>query len=41
MHFSTYKETHCERISLEGEMLTEGTSDKAECNILEQGCLGL
>ena len=35
------QETHCEQISLEAEILTEGTSDKAKCNILEQGCPSL
>ena len=31
------QETHCEQISLEAKILTKGTSDKAKCNILEQG----
>ena len=36
MHLALIQETHCEQMSLEEEMLTKGTSFKAECKILEQ-----
>ena len=35
------QETHCEQMSLEEEIETEGTSCKVECKIFEQGCLSL
>ena len=41
VHLALIQETHCEKMSLEEEMLTKGTSFKVECKILERGCLSL